>query len=181
MPLASLFRRFRRRPTVMAAYHRIVERAREPLFFGEWGIPDTLDGRFETLALHAFLVLNRLRADRAASAGFAQDLFDTMFADIDRALREMGATDIGVGRHVKAMARGFYGRIAAYESGLAVGGAALEDALRRNLFGTAPTDPTALTAAADYVRRQAAALAAAPTAALLAGDIRFAPLATAGE
>ncbi len=176
MPLASLFRRFRQSPAVMAAYHRIVERSRDPLFFAAWGIPDTLDGRFETLALHAFLVLNRLRADRAASARFAQELFDTMFADLDRSLREMGATDIGVGRHVKAMARGFYGRTAAYEHGLAASGAALEDALRRNLFGTAPPDPATLSAAADYIRRQAAALAAVPAAVLMAGEVPFAPV-----
>ena len=171
-----LFRRFRRRATVMAAYHRIVERAREPLFFAGWGVPDTLDGRFETLALHGFLVLNRLKADRAATADFAQDLFDTMFADLDRAVREMGATDLGVGRHVKAMARGFYGRIAAYDGGLAAGDGALEDALRRNLFGTAPPQAGALAAAAAYVRRQAAALAATTVEALLAGEVPFAAL-----
>jgi cytochrome b pre-mRNA-processing protein 3 len=181
MPLASLFRSFRQRPAVMSAYHRIVERARAPLFFSRWGIPDTLDGRFETLALHAFLVLNRLRANPEASADFAQRLFDTMFADLDRGLREMGATDVGVGRHVKAMARGFYGRIAAYELGLKEGGAALEDALRRNLFGTAQPTSTALAEAAAYVRRQAAALASVPTASLLSGDVPFAPLAADTE
>jgi len=171
-----LFRRHRQRATVMAAYHRIVERARDPLFFAGWGVPDTLDGRFETLALHGFLVLNRLKADRAATAAFAQELFDTMFADLDRAVREMGATDLGVGRHVKAMARGFYGRIAAYDSGLAAGDAALEDALRRNLFGTAPPEEAALAAAASYLRRQAAALAAAPVETLLTGAMPFAPV-----
>jgi cytochrome b pre-mRNA-processing protein 3 len=171
-----LFRRFRQNPAVMAAYHRIVARAREPLFFARWGVPDTLDGRFETLALHGFLVLNRLKSDRAATARFAQELFDTMFADLDRAVREMGATDLGVGRHVKAMARGFYGRIAAYEAGLAAGGEALEDALKRNLFGTAPPAAGALAAAAGYVRRQAAALAAVPANALLAGEVPFTPV-----
>jgi len=176
MPLASLFRRSRRRYAVAAAYNRIVERARDPAFFLEWGVPDTFDGRFELLALHAFLVLNRLKAERAATAAFSQDLFDTMFADLDRALREMGATDVGVGRHVKTMARGFYGRIVAYEHGVAEDEAALADALRRNLFGTAPPLPTALAAASRYLHRQAAALAAAPVAALLEGEVPFAPM-----
>ena len=160
----------------MTAYHRIVERAREPVFFAEWGVPDTLDGRFEILALHAFLVLNRLKAEGAAAAAFAQDLFDTMFADIDRALREMGATDIGVGRHVKAMARGFYGRIVAYEKGLAGDEAALGDALRRNLYGTTTASPAQTAAMMRYLRRQSAALAAVPAAALLAGEPGFAPI-----
>jgi cytochrome b pre-mRNA-processing protein 3 len=177
----ALFRRFRRRPAAMAAYGHIVARAREPVFFAGWGVPDTLDGRFEMLALHAFLVLNRLKAEHAATGGFAQDLFDTMFADMDRGLREMGASDLGVGRHVKAMARGFYGRVAAYERGLDGGEAALEEALRRNLFGTAEPDAARLAAAARYVRRQAAALALVPASALLAGEVPFAPLPAADE
>jgi cytochrome b pre-mRNA-processing protein 3 len=100
-----------------------------------------------------------------------------MFADLDRAVREMGATDVGVGRHVKAMARGFYGRIVAYEQGLETGDEGLEDALRRNLFGTAaPPAPAQLAAAARYLRRQAVALAAVPVASLVAGEVTFAPL-----
>ena len=176
MPLALLFRRFAQRPAVMAAYHRIVERARDPWFFSRWGIPDTLDGRFETLALHAFLVLNRLRADHEASADFAQRLFDTMFADLDRALREMGATDVGVGRHVKAMARGFYGR--SPPTSLASRKAAPRSRTRSAAIFSAPRRRFHCAAeAATYMRRQAAALAGVPTAALLSGDVPFAPVA----
>ena len=174
--LASLFRQDPRRGAALAAYGRIVERAREPVFYTEWGVPDTLDGRFELLALHAFLVLNRLKREHAASEGFAQLLFDTMFADLDRALREMGIGDLGVGKRVKAMATGFYGRIVAYEKGLA-DRAALVDALRRNLYGTAAPSEAQLDQAAGYVTRQAASLAAEPLAALLAGDIGFAAVA----
>lgn len=173
--LASLFRRNTRRAAVHAAYGHIVERARDPVFYLRWAVPDTLDGRFEVLALHAFLVLNRLKRDHAETAAFAQALFDTMFADLDRGLREMGASDIGVGRHVKAMAAGFYGRIAAYEQGLS-DTAALPAALRRNLYGTTMPSEAQLAAMADYTRRQAAALAAMPVASLLAGEVAFAPL-----
>jgi cytochrome b pre-mRNA-processing protein 3 len=176
MPLASLFHRGPRRSAVMAAYHRIVERSREPLFFARWGVPDTLDGRFEALALHGFLVLNRLKSAGPAAAGFAQDLFDAMFVDLDRGLREMGATDIGVGRHVKAMARSFYGRVRAYEEGLAGGDEVLTQALRRNLYGTVDPAPEHVGAMARYLRRQAAALAAASEATLLRGEVPFTPV-----
>jgi cytochrome b pre-mRNA-processing protein 3 len=176
MPLASLFRRGQRRQAVHAAYHDIVARARVPALFAQWDVPDTFDGRFEMLALHAFLVLNRLKSDRAATAAFAQDLFDTMFADLDRAVREMGATDVGVGRYVKAMARGFYGRIVAYERGLAADDAALADSLRRNLFGTAAPSAPQLARACRYLRHQVAALAEVPVATLLAGEVPYAPL-----
>jgi cytochrome b pre-mRNA-processing protein 3 len=173
--LASLFRRDPRRAAVDAAYGRIVQRSREPRFYAGWGVPDTLDGRFELLALHAFLVLHRLRGEGEAAAGFAQAVFDTLFADIDRGLREMGVGDLGVGRRVKDMAKAFYGRITAYEKGLIDDGA-LAAGLRRNLFGTVEPGPPQLALAAAYLKRQAAALQAQPLASLLAGKVDFAPL-----
>lgn len=172
---AVLNRRRERRAAALAAYRGIVERSRDPAFYVGWGVPDTLDGRFEVLALHVFLVLNRLKRESDTAASFAQELFDTMFADLDGALREMGAGDLGVGRRVQAMARGLYGRIAAYERGLADETAMLA-ALRRNLFGTITASEAQLAAFDAYARRQAAALAAQPTAALLAGTVAFAPL-----
>jgi len=173
---ASLRRARGRRLAAHAAYGRIVERARAPDFYLRAGVPDTVDGRFELLTLHAFLVLNRLKREHGASAAFAQELFDTMFADLDQTLREMGAGDLGVGPRVKAMARGFYGRIAAYERGLD-NEVELEAALRRNLYGTVSgIDEAAVAGMARYVRRQAAALAALPLATLLEGDVAFAAL-----
>jgi cytochrome b pre-mRNA-processing protein 3 len=173
---ASLRRARGRRLAAHTAYGRIVERARAPDFYLMAGVPDTVDGRFELLALHGFLVLNRLKREHAASAAFAQELFDTMFADLDQTLREMGAGDLGVGPRVKAMARGFYGRIAAYERGLD-DEVELEAALRRNLYGTASgIGEAAVAGMARYMRRQAAALVALPLAALLAGDVAFAAL-----
>ncbi len=71
------------------------------------------------------------------------------------------------------MAQAFYGRIDAYERGLAEDGAALNAALGRNVFGTVPTDPAKLDVMADYLRREVALLGAQPTAALLAGEVRF--------
>ena len=176
MWLSSLFHGKRDRAAVHEAYAKIVARAREPAFFLEGGVPDTLDGRFELIALHAFLVLNRLKADRSATANFAQDLFDTMFADLDRGLREMGASDIGVGRHVKEMAKGFYGRVVAYERGLAGNDEELVEALRRNLYGTVSPMPQAAGAIARYTRRQAAKLAQEPLDQLLRGNISFGKL-----
>lgn len=176
MPLASLFRRNPYRKEAHLAYAAIVARAREPIFFLKGEVPDTLDGRFELIALHAFLVLNRLKAEHAITADFAQELFDTMFADLDRGLREMGASDIGVGRHVKEMAKAFYGRIVAYEQGLAGGDAELGEALRRNLYGTVAPSAETVAALARYLRRQAATLAQESAERILSGDIKFGPL-----
>ena len=173
--LASLYRRRERRRAALCAFECIVERARDPYFYAVLRVPDTLDGRFEVLALHAFLVLNRLRRDHAETGPFAQALFDAMFADFDRALREMGAADLGVGRRVKAMARGFYGRIAAYGRGLA-DPAELAPALRRNLYGTITPREEDVAAVGEYLHRQAAALAEQSASSLMAGLVRFAPV-----
>ena len=176
MPLGQLFRPSRLRDAAVVLYGAVVEQARTPAFFAAYGVPDTIDGRFELIALHVFLVLNRLKAERARTAAFAQALFDTMFADMDRALREMGVGDLAVGRHVKAMAQSFYGRVVAYEGGLAGSEPVLAEALARNLYGTVEPLGDDIAAVALYVRGCAVALAAQPVDGLIEGAVRFAML-----
>src|SRR5262245_5163238 len=101
-------------------YARIVEQARCATFYAEGGVPDTLDGRFEMVALHCFLLLRRLK-DGGQAQRLGQAIVDLMFDDMDAALREMGAGDLGVGRRVRRMAEGFRGRTAAYDHGLRAG------------------------------------------------------------
>lgn len=152
-------------------YAAAVAQARRPEFYGGLGVPDTLDGRFELIALHLFLILRRLKA-QPGSEPVGQALVDLFVEDMDASLRELGAGDLGVGRKVKTMGQALYGRIAAYETGLAGPGDELEAALRRNLFGTvkAPDpDASALKAIAAYIRRESAG--ATPTA----GGRRFGP------
>ena len=168
-----MFRRNPLREAAALAYIRIVEQARRPGFFIDLGIPDTVDGRFELIALHAFLYLRRLKGEQPQSGPLAQRFFDTMFTDFDRSLREMGTGDLSVGREVKRMAQAFYGRVDAYEKGLAGEASALQAALARNLFGTASAAPGCLDAMAAYLYREAAYLDAQPATALLAGEIRF--------
>ena len=90
-------------------YDELVSRAREPVFFTAFAVADSLDGRFDVLALHAWLVLAELGGGDAAQA-----LTDTIFTGFDEAMREQGAGDMGIARKLKAMADAFYGRMAAY-------------------------------------------------------------------
>ena len=161
------------RDTADLAYRRVVEQARQPVFFTECGVPDTLDGRFELICLHAFLYLHRLKAERPQGAGLCQSFFDRMFADFDRALREMGTGDLSVGKHVKRMARAFYGRIQAYEEGLAGDDSVLGAALARNVFGTVPQPIPFSEAMAAYVRDTVEELQGQSVTELLAGRILF--------
>ncbi len=167
---------FRREPRAARArplYDRVVAQARRPGFYSRCGVPDTQDGRFELIALHLFLVLHRLKAGRPETADLAQDLFDTMFQDMDQSLRELGAGDLGVGPRVKRMAEGLYGRIAAYEAGLEGPEGALEAALGRNLYGTVTPRPDQLRSMAGYLRREVEGLARREPADLESGKPDF--------
>jgi cytochrome b pre-mRNA-processing protein 3 len=171
--LNRLFRRKASDPVARRLYEAIVAQARRPEFYRDWGVPDSLDGRFDMIALHGFLVLHRLKRDHEATAALAQNLFDTLFLDMDRALRELGAGDLGVGKRVKAMARGFYGRVAAYEDGLSAGQEALGKALERNLFATVDPSAEQISVMAAYTAHQVATLHRQDTADLLAGRVDF--------
>jgi cytochrome b pre-mRNA-processing protein 3 len=176
----SLLQLFRRRHSNEAAkllHLAIVAQARQPGFYTALGVPDTLDGRFELIALHGFLVMHRLKADPAGT-DLARDVAETMFDDLDASLREMGAGDLGVGKRVKKMGEAFYGRVAAYDAGLATSGD-LEDALRRNLYGTVQPSAENLAAASAYVRNCSNTLKQRNFSDLLRGRLSF-PAVPAG-
>lgn len=156
-------------------YQAIVVQARRPDFYGPDGVPDTPEGRFDLIVLHAVLVIHALGPDDAAGGALAQALFDTMFDDMDYSLREMGVGDLSVGKRVKAMAKGFYGRAAAYEEALAEPhSGALAEALRRNLLA-GRDDGDRAEIFADYARRTLDHLQRTPREMLLSGDLVFPP------
>lgn len=156
--MLSWFRAARRVDVATQRYIDIIAAARNPALFEAMELPDSLDGRFEAIALHAWLVMRRLKRIPEAKP-VSQRLFDILFQDMDQNLREMGASDIVVGDRVKAMAKGFYGRITAYDAGLAEGEAVLRDALTRNAYGAAlPPSAAALAGMSLYLRAVDAAL-----------------------
>jgi cytochrome b pre-mRNA-processing protein 3 len=160
MPLNTIFRRSGSSDAIHEIYRIIVERARHPHFYTEFGVPDTVDGRFEMVTLHAFLVLRRLKRTSESASDTSQALFDVMFEDMDLSLREMGAGDMGVGKRVKAMVQAFYGRIASYEAGLVGPAEEMENALSRNVYATVTPETGHLTGLAAYILAQDAHLAA---------------------
>jgi len=146
-----------------AIYARTAGEARAEQLFEACGIPDTLDGRFDSLALHAALMIDRLRREPDGAA-LAQEYFDAMFRHLDLTLREIGVQDLGVGRRIKIMAEGLQGRALAYRVALAGGGATpLAEVLRRNAYGGRPPgDDQMVVRLEAYVRRLAARLADTP-------------------
>lgn len=157
-----------------ALYITLVDQARNPFFYERGGVPDTLDGRFELIVLHLFLVLDRLKAEPTAEhERVGQELLEVFFDDMDRSLREIGVGDMGIGRRITRMADALYGRIGAYEQAIGEA-AATEDALRRNLYGTAQSvSDTAIAAMVDYLVKSRETLATQPVAQLIDGQVHF--------
>ena len=175
MGVFGILRRDPHRQVADALYCACVAAAREPHLYAGLGVPDTLDGRFDLVGLHAFLVIRRLQAQPPPGPDIAQSVFDSMFRDMDRTLREMGVGDLSVGKKVKVMWEAFHGRATAYASALEqADDEALQAALARNVWrGAAGGDGPAGLAA--IVRAQDAGLAGQD---LTAGRVVFRSAAT---
>lgn len=133
-----MFRRLfpqRSRDAVIAQLlERVAGASRRASFYRSMGVPDTIEGRFEMLALHLVLVLRRLRRLPPPADDVGQDLVDAFFRTLDASLRETGIGDSGVPRRMKGLAGAFYGRAAAYDAALDAGDrAGLARALERNV------------------------------------------------
>ena len=175
MGLSALFRRKPHERAGFELYGAAVAAARKPWFFEALGVPDRLDGRFDLIGLHAALVIRRARRDAdPRGAALAQAVFDAMFADMDINLREMGVSDLTVGKRVKRMWEAFHGRAQAYEAALDAGDAgALAAALQRNVWREEGEPGPAAHRLAAHALRTAAALEAQPLPDLLRGKVRF--------
>lgn len=171
--LKSMFRKDNDEVAVRAVYGVIVEQARKAAFYGAAAVPDTPKGRFAMVAMHAFLAMDRLGSEPLAR-NFSQALFDLMFEDMDRNLREMGVGDLSVGKKVKGLAQHFYAMAAACKEGLKGGGDTLDAPLRQFVYQDEEPAEGALAALAGYIRASVALLAEQDAVAIAAGKIAFA-------
>jgi len=180
--ILSAFRRSDHNRNIQGLYGAIVAQARSPAFYTHYGVPDSVDGRFELIVLHLVLVLRRLADQAAIAAGgpalgpgspVGQRLFDVFCRDLDDNLREMGVGDLAVPRRMRAFGEAFYGRQAAYAAALDAGDqSALEKALARNILGVAEAGDRAAMLA-GYVRATVGQLGAEPEQALIEGKAAF--------
>lgn len=149
-----LRRKREERETAVRLYAEVVKLARAPELYRTFAVPDTLDGRFDSLVLHSQLVFRRLGRLGPGGQRLSQKLFDVMFLEMDETLRELGVGDLSVGKKVRQMAEAFYGRAKAYDGALKAdaGQEALEVSLVRNLYGGAGPEPALVARLAAYVR-----------------------------
>jgi len=161
-------------------YAAALGRVRDPLFYREYGVPDTIDGRFDLLLMHIFIMIDRAKDEGSAGALLSQALFDETFANMDQILREMGIGDMGLPKHMRRMMKAFNGRMHAYRKAVQTDdndGQALQKALARNLYGTIEIpEEEMLTRMADYMREAMTILKRREFSDVAQGRIDFLPL-----
>src|SRR5262245_14569110 len=117
---SRFFRRDRQSGRIASIlYGAIVAQARNPAFYAQLGVPDSLDGRFEMVVAHLALLWRRLRDIDPEAKALGQELFDLFCTEMDRSFREMGVGDLAVPKRMRRMAEAYYGSAAAYENALA--------------------------------------------------------------
>jgi cytochrome b pre-mRNA-processing protein 3 len=165
------------RGTIETIYGMIVTQAREPLFYRDLGVPDTVNGRFDLLLMHLWLVLRRFKSVEAGP-DLSQALFDHFCTDMDDNLREMGVGDLTVPKRMQAFGEAFYGRTAAYDLALTDSDEALAQSFCKNILNGADIDKARELAA--YAKDAMTILAAVDAAALKQGAWHFPAPQSAG-
>jgi cytochrome b pre-mRNA-processing protein 3 len=172
-----MFHFFRRKSwsrSIASLYGTIVAQARAAPFYRIYGVPDTVNGRFELVVLHTVLVLRRLESEPAPIRRLGQGLFDRFCGDMDGSLREMGVGDLAVPDKMRKIGEAFYGRQAAYGTALGTPDPApLVAALERNVFGAQPRTELGASRLATYVRAAAGQLAGQDGQALGRAELSF--------
>lgn len=158
------------RGTIETIYGMIVTQAREPRFYRDLGVPDTVNGRFDLLVLHLWMVLRRMRPIEGA-ADLSQSLFDRFCDDMDANLREMGVGDVTVPKRMRAFGEAFYGRVAAYDLALGEGREPLALALCKNILNGEHLDKARQLAV--YAEAALADLVGLDDAAVIGGSWKF--------
>lgn len=174
--ILPMFRRRTAAATIAALYGVIVAQGRSPVFYRDYGVPDTVEGRFDLVVLQLALLLRRLDAEPVTQPELGPDLgqglFDHFCHDMDGSLRELGVGDLTVPKQMRDIAQSFYGRLNAYAAALAGGDEpALVGALARNVFGKPEAEGAPRLAA--YVHAAVAALERQTRADFCRGELSY--------
>lgn len=164
-----IFGEAKQREPLQPLYRAIVAKGREPAWYRDGQVPDTLDGRFDMIAAILSLVLLRLEQEGAETRDQTVLLTEIFIKDMDAELRQLGVGDYVVGKHVGQMMGALGGRLTALRAARAAG--SLDATVARNIFHEAPPSDTALAFVAGGLADFAGALDAMPVQDVLAGRL----------
>lgn len=171
--LSAFFKRSSSTIPPQQLYGSVMTQARSPEFFTDFGMPDTVMGRFDVLSLHIYLLARRFREEGSPIAmDLSQEVFDLYVYDVERALRELGIGDTSVPKKKKKMIRSFYGQIDDFDEAINTTDEAVisEKARLRYLSETENPNPQLL---ASYILKTEAHLKTLPMNALLSGKVSW--------
>ena len=132
-------------------YKLIIKQSRVKGFYTSLNIPDTIDGRFELIVLHFFLIDNALDKKIERNDKVYKEILEIMYKDFDMSLREMGVGDLSVGKKIYHMTEAFSGRIVAYRNVSKKNKAEIIKCLKKNVYGTVhQVDKKQLNILAEY-------------------------------
>ncbi|HYJ52774.1 MAG TPA: ubiquinol-cytochrome C chaperone family protein [Allosphingosinicella sp.] len=166
--LRHIFGEKKQRAALAPLYAAIVARGRDPFWYREGAVPDTLDGRFDMVAAVTALVLLRLESLGETGKRPSVLLTEIFIDDMDATLRQIGIGDYVVGKHVGRMMSALGGRLTAFR---AVAGGEFAEAVRRNVFHDAAPSEEAVDLVSGRLRAFADTLGGAELDSLLAGDL----------
>lgn len=168
--LTRIFGERKERAQLAPLYRAVVAAGRDPFWYREGGVPDTIDGRFDMIASVLALVLLRMGREGEPARRPEVLLTELFIDDMDGTVRQMGIGDHVVGKHVGRMMSALGGRLSAFRD--AEGDAeAFAAAVERNVFRGAPPADEALALVARRLTELRERLASMPFAALLEGRI----------
>lgn len=168
--LQRIFGETRQRAALVPLYRATVTEGRDPYWYREGKVPDTMDGRFDMIAAVMALVLLRLEAEGEEVRASATLLTEIFVDDMDATLRQIGIGDQVVGKHVGRMMSALAGRLAAFRAARA-GEGAFSAAVRRNVFHEAPPSDEAVAVVTTRLEALAARFDALPARTLLEGRL----------
>ncbi|MDE1467627.1 ubiquinol-cytochrome C chaperone family protein [Aurantiacibacter sp. D1-12] len=143
--------------------------SREPEWYADCGVADTVEGRFDMISLVLGLVMLRMEQseDLAPKTALLTELF---VADMDRQLRDTGVGDLMVGKNMGKLMSALGGRMGALRENMTESDAKLAEVLARNMtLADEEAKPFAL---AVRTRALMNDLKAVSDAALLTGMLR---------
>lgn len=163
-----------RRQVARSLYGSSVTAARASVFYAQWGVPDTLQGRFEMIALHVALLLRRLGAEGEAGRLLGVALNEAFVVDMDDGMRELTFGDLAVPREIKRATAALFDRHGAYLAALApASDIPLDAVLEAQLGYLTPDRKLDSFRLGEYVRRCVSALDAQPAAQILTGEVTW--------
>ncbi len=164
-------------PDVEKLFSAVLNHTREPIFYQDLEVPDSFDGRFDLLCLNSYLMINRLnKVDGLKGRKMAQTFIERLHAEFERASRNIGISDVSIGKQVRKMTQAYYGRAQAYDTALkseVTGG--LEEALSRNVYAKCedPVSSNTLTGMASHVQQSISYLDQQVDESILKGEVEF--------